>query len=194
MKNVGFITFLVVLTLWSCTTDAAEKVNINTPDTPIEADFSELDTSDMQSISLLAYDLSLSIKVPIVATATGAEIQPEIIHDDGDYLWYVKIGEHFNLVIEDYANEFGKVLKHQKDLEAQTSVFKVTYIEKSPSLIFYKRELVNENGGLPTYHCYGEIEIDGYNYVLRTESFGAYEIVVKDMVQSIKTAKPIKQA
>ncbi|MFK8045651.1 MAG: hypothetical protein AB8B72_09155 [Crocinitomicaceae bacterium] len=194
MKNVGFITFLVMLFLWSCKSGTVEDVNINTTDITVEADFSELDTSDMQSISLLDYDLNLSIKVPIVATAAGAEIQPEIMHDDGDYLWYIKIGEYFNLVIEDYANEFGKVLKHQRDLEGQSNVFKITYIEKSSNLIFYKRELINENGGLPTYHCYSEIEIDGYNYVLRTESFGGYELVVKDMVLSIKTAKPVMQS
>ena len=50
---------------------------------------------------------------------------------------------------------------------------------------------IDDNGGKVTYHCFGEIEIDGYNYVLRSEKIGGYKQVIRDMVLSIKTAQPI---
>ena len=84
-----------------------------------------------------------------------------------------------------------KVLGFQKRLEAQKDVFKVTYLIETPHLIFYKRELIKDNGGLPTFHCFAEISIDGYNYVMRSETFGGYEQVIEDMVLSIKTAHPV---
>lgn len=153
-----------------------------------------LDTADMQQLSLLAYDLNLKIKVPMVASAAGTEIVPVIEHDDGDYLWYIRIGEYFQLVIEDYAKEFNKVREHEQQLADQKNVFEVTYLEKTAHLVFYKQILINDNGGLPTYHCFGEITIDGYNYVLRSDKFGGYEPVIRDMVQSIKTAKRVAQS
>ncbi|MDX1349103.1 MAG: hypothetical protein R3279_02585 [Putridiphycobacter sp.] len=191
MKNVWSILLLVGLLVPSCrntndSTNSSSNAQLDEVYT-----FSDLDTSDMQNISLVEYDLNMSIKLPVVATATGAEIKPIIQHIDGDYLWFISIGEQFKLVIEDYAKEFNKVQWFQKRLDAQKDVFAVTYLVKEPHLLFYKRELVAGNGGKPTYHCFSELEIDGYNYVLRSSEFGGHEQVIKDMVVSIKTARPI---
>ena len=191
MMKIIILSFLAVIILLSCRNDGKSSSEIETQVNSVDTTYIDLDSADMQSISLSDYNLNLTLMVPIVATASGTEIEPEIEHVDGDYLWFINIGEHFRLVIEDYAKEFHKVLLHQKRLEEQKSVFTVTYLQKEPHLVFYKRELVDNNGGLPSYHCYAEIEVDGYNFVLRSETYGGYEQVIRDMVTSIKTAHPI---
>ncbi|MFK8038577.1 MAG: hypothetical protein AB8B74_09835 [Crocinitomicaceae bacterium] len=191
MKNL-FVTFTLVFVLvLSCTNNSNKKALVDDFVDTADTGFVLLDTADMQQLSLKEYDLNLTIKVPLVASSSGTEILPVIEHDDGDYLWYIRIGEYFNLVIEDYAKEFNKVQAHEKELADQKDVFEITYLEKLNNLLFYKRVLINDNGGLPSYHCFGEITIDGYNYVLRSEKIGGYEPVITDMVQCIKTAEPI---
>lgn len=191
MKNL-LVTFTVVFVLVvSCTNNPNGSIIVNDLVNKSDTGFVLLDTADMQLLSLKEYDLNLKIKVPVVASALGIEILPVIEHDDGDYLWYIRIGEHFNLIIEDYAKEFKKVREHQQQLLDQKDVFEITYLEKKTHLVFYKQILIADNGGTPTYHCFGEMTIDGYNYVLRSEGFGGYEPVIQDMVQCIKTATPI---
>jgi len=187
-KVLAALTVLGVLML-SCSEPSANDYNNNLK-VSIDTGFVDLDTSDMQQLSLNDFDLNLKLKVPIVSTVTGQEVLPIINHVDGDYLWYISIGEYFKLVIEDYAKEFDKVAIHKRHLEEQKTVFVTTYLEETPHLLFYKLELVNDNGGKATYHCFGEIEIDGYNYVLRSEKIGGYKQVIRDMVLSIKTAQP----
>ncbi len=194
MKRVlASLTVLGVLML-SCSEPSSTDHHNNGQDVSVDTGFIDLDTSDMQQLSLQDYDLNLKLKVPIVSTATGQEISPVIEHIDGDYLWYISIGKYFNLVIEDYAKEFDKVKTQKQNLEEQKNVFITTYLEETTHLIFYKRELINDSGGKASYHCFGEIKIDGYNYVLRSEKIGGYEQVIRDMVASIKTAEPIIQS
>lgn len=191
MKSRVTIVLMVVLLVASCSNEAPVDSQNSVAEVLADTGFVVLDTADMQTISLVEHQLNLSLKLPVVATATGLEIKPQVKHTEGDYLWYINIGEHFTLVIEDYAKEFNKVQQHKEQLKAQQDLFKISYLEEAPHLIFYKRELVDNNGGLPTFHCYAEITIDGYNYVMRTKTFGGYEPVVRDIVASIKTAKPI---
>lgn len=191
MKKIIILSFLAVIILLSCKSENKHGALEDSSVDSIDAAYSELDTTDMQNISLVDYNLNLLLKVPIVASSSGQEITPVIDHVDGDYLWYIIIGDHFKLVIEDYAKEFNKVVAHQKRLAAQKNVFTVEYLIEEPHLLFYKRELVEDNGGLPSFHCYAEVTLDGYNYVLRSVTFGGFEQVIRDMVQSIRTVRPV---
>ena len=192
MKKVLAALLVLGVLMLSCSEPSSNDDHQNDHNASYDSlGFVELDTSDMQQLFLNKYDLNLKLKVPIVSTASGQEIPAVIDHVDGDYLWYVSIGKYFKLVIEDYAKEFNKVLAHKKFLEEQKQVFTTTVLEETPHLLFYKRQLVEGNGGKVTYHCFGEIEIDGYNYVLRSEKVGGYEQVIKDMVLAIKTARPV---
>ncbi len=178
--------------VFSCT-DTKEDAGIIDKDKDL-IDYVELDSNDMSEITLSDYDLNMAILLPIVANLNGEEIKPEIVHDDGDYLWFINIGKYFHLVIEDYANEFNKVSEEKQRLLSMENIFSVEYIINRNDLIFYKRQLVEGNGGKPTYHCFGEISIEGYNYILRSEDGGSMKQIVQDMVTSIKSARAIKGA
>jgi len=150
-----------------------------------------LDYTDMNEISLLDQGLSMKIMLPEVASSTGASIEPQIEHDDGDYLWHVKIGTRFHLIIEDFGKEKDKIKNEKVRLADLDKIFVVEYMVEEPGIIMYKRTLHEDQGGKPSYHCYGETTIDGYTFVLRSQEDGSLKPIIDDMVKTIKSAKSL---
>ena len=146
---------------------------------------------DMNEFSLVPYGLNLTILLPEVESSAGTSILPEVIHEDGHYLWQLNIGKQFNLVIEDFGKEKNKVTKEKEYLIGKSDIFKYEYIIDEPEIIMYKRELHKDQGGEKSYHCYGEMEVEGYTIILRTTESGGFRAVVLDMISSIKSAKAI---
>lgn len=146
---------------------------------------------DMNEFSLTPHNLKLSIMLPEVASSTGASIEPTVKHEEGDYLWFLDIGNHFHLVIEDYGKEQNKVADEKKRLDGLSKIFKIEYTIDEPGIIMYKRELHEDQGGKASYHCYGETTVDGYTIVLRSSDDGSHKPVINDMVTTIKSAKEI---
>ncbi|MCB9224515.1 MAG: hypothetical protein R2780_09785 [Crocinitomicaceae bacterium] len=153
-----------------------------------------LDYSGMTEMSLKDQGLNIKFMLPEVASSTGASIEPLVEHDDGDYLWHVKIGTRFHLIIEDYGKEKDKVANEKARLGDLNKIFVVEYLVDEPNLIMYKRTLHEEQGGQPSYHCYGETVIDGYTYVLRSQEDGNLKPIIDDMVKTIRSAKPLEAA
>ena len=189
MKNF-FIALVMSCGLVLSCTETKDNADANA-DKNNDLGYVELDSFDMNEVTLENYDLKLSLMLPIVASVSGTEISPEIIHDDGDYLWFINIGKYFHLVIEDYAMEFNKVAEEKKRLASKSDIFKIDYLINNNHLIFYKRELIDKHGGKPTYHCFGEVKIEGYNYILRSEESGSFKQIIQDMVTTIKSAKEV---
>ncbi|MGV6862364.1 MAG: hypothetical protein ACWA41_11370 [Putridiphycobacter sp.] len=150
--------------------------------------------SDMNEMNLSDQGLNMSFMLPEVASSTGASIEPTITHDDGDYFWFLDIGNHFHLVIEDYGKEKNKVAEKKKELEGLKDIFVIEYKIDEPNLIMYKRSLHEGQGGKATYHCYGETTIDGYTYVLHSSEDGGLKPVIDDMVTTIRSVKEVKPA
>jgi len=143
----------------------------------------------MNEISLKEYALNMCIMLPEVASSTGASIEPAINHEEGDYLWDVKIGTRFHLIIEDFGKEKDKVTNEKKRLKDLEKIFNVEYLTDDASIIMYKRTLHEGQGGKPSYHCYGEAIIDGYTYVLRSQEDGSLKPIIEDMEKTIQSAK-----
>jgi hypothetical protein len=153
-----------------------------------------LDFSDMDEISIVPQGLNMKLMLPSVASSTGASIDPKITHDEGDYLWYITIGPRFELIIEDFGKESNKVSEEKNRLGKLAGIFDIEFIVDEPSLIMYKRTLHEGQGGKASYHCFGELMIDGYNYVLRSEDEGALKPIIEDMVMTIRSAKPVSES
>lgn len=188
MKKVFILASLSLWLLASCggsgeTTETAES-----------GDTSTVDFSDMDEMSLQSEGLNMKIMLPNVASSTGASIEPTVEHFDGDYLWDVKIGNQFHLIIEDFGKEQNKVAEEKKRIEGLNKIFRVEYVVDEPKVIMYKRELHEGQGGKTTYHCYGETVIDGYTYVLRSHEDGNFKPIIEDMVKTIRSAKQIEKA
>lgn len=191
MKQLLIFAVFPALFLGSCggsDGDGDETIE-DTVDTTVDVDF-----MDMNEMSLKSEGLNMVIMLPEVASTTGASIEPLVEHDDGDYLWNVNIGAHFHLIIEDFGKEKNKVANEKKRLADLDKIFVIEYITDEPNLIMYKRTLHEGQGGKPTYHCFGEITIDGYTFVLRSEQEGSFKPIIDDMVKTIRSAKPIEES
>lgn len=189
MKRILMLAIFPTLLLASC--GGGEEQDGGTVENGVNT--TGVDFTDMNEISLKSEGLNMKIMLPEVASSTGASIEPLIEHVDGDYLWHVKIGSRFHLVIEDYGKEKNKVANEKKRLEDLSDIFIVEYIVDEPNLIMYKRTLHEGQGGKPSYHCYGETTIDGYTYVLRSQEDGSLKPIIDDMVKTIRSAKPVDQ-
>lgn len=153
-----------------------------------------LDYSGMNEMSLKDHGLNMKIMLPEVASSTGASIEALVEHDDGDYLWHVKIGTRFHLVIEDFGKEKDKVANEKARLADLEKIFIVEYLVEEPTLVMYKRTLHEEQGGKPSFHVYGETTVDGYTYVLRSQEDGSLKPIIDDMMKTIKSAKSVDVA
>lgn len=187
MKRIFLFPIVAVMMFASC--GGSEETTEETNET-----IDTLDYADMNEISLKEHGLNMKIMLPEVASSTGASIEPKIEHDDGDYLWHVKIGTRFHLVIEDFGKEKNKVAGEKERLGDLDKIFVTEYLIDEPNLIMYKRTLHEDQGGKPSFHCYGETTIDGYIYVLRSQSDGSLKPIIDDMVKTIKSAKPVTES
>ena len=191
MKRLFLFLFLTVVLITSCENEHSK--DSDTKDSVENSDLENLGDTDMNEFSFASYGLNLSILLPEVASHTGASIQPTVTHDDGDFIWNLDIGNNFKLVIEDFGREKNKIIEEKKYLEGQKEIFLFDFIIDEPKVIMYKRELHADQGGKKSYHCYGEMKVDGYTIVIRTNSDGGFKPVVLDMVTIIKSAKEIKK-
>lgn len=184
--------FLSLLAFTFFITSCGDSVEpVSETDQNENIDLESLGALDMNEFSFVPYGLNLTILLPEVASSTGASIAPEVIHEDGDYLWYLNIGKQFQLVIEDFGKEKNKVAEEKEYLSGLTDIFQFEYIIDEPTIIMYKRELHKDQGGKKSYHCYGEMEVEGYTIILRTTENGGFKPVVADMVSTIKSAKTV---
>jgi len=191
MKTKHLLSVLILgLFIYSCGGDNSNKDENTDENSEIEV----IGESDMNQISLSDYGLNMTLMLPEVASSTGNSIEPSITHEDGDYFWFLDIGNHFHLVIEDFGKETNKVTEKKKELEDLKDIFVIEYLIEEPNLIMYKRALHEGQGGKPSYHCYGETTIDGYTFVLHSADEGGLKPVIDDMVTTIKSAKEIKPA
>ncbi|MFT5819926.1 MAG: hypothetical protein ACI8ZM_001151 [Crocinitomix sp.] len=189
MKKIVLLFAFLPLLMTSC----GGSETTEGPDGTDSLNTTTLDFSDMNEISLVPHGLNMKMMLPSVASSTGASIDAKIIHDEGDYLWSITIGPRFELIIEDFGKEMNKVTEEKKRLTELVNIFDVEYLVDEPALFMYKRTLHEGQGGKASYHCFGEVIIDGYNYVMRSNDEGALKPIIEDMVMTIRSAKPVSE-
>lgn len=177
------LVFSAVLTSCGGNSGVDDDANKNLTDS--------LNFVDMNAISLKEHGLNMILMLPEVASSTGASIEPKVDHDQGDYIWKISIGARFELIIEDYGKETAKVANEKKRLKDLSNIFDIEILLDETNLIMYKRTLHEGKGGKPSYHCYGETNIDGFTYVLRSNDEGALKPIIEDMVTTIRSANTV---
>ncbi|WP_070138374.1 hypothetical protein [Crocinitomix algicola] len=186
MKNTVFALLITPILLSACGGAADDHTEEN-----VKTDTVSLDFSDMKAFSFEDYGLDLEVLLPQVESSTGNSIDPTVDHEDGDYLWYLSIGPRFNLVVEDFGKDFDKVKNEKDRLDDLSDIFVVEYLVDEPNLIMYRRTLHKDQGGTKSYHCYGEVKIGDYNYVLKSQDEGGLKPIIEDMVMTIRSAKSL---
>lgn len=158
------------------------------------------DYYEFKGVSLKEYDIPAMIMLPDETANIGASTRPEIIHNDGDFIWDINVGPNFELHIEDYGDYTDMVEYKKKELKEQ-EIFKINYLVDEKDLIVYERTLIVKGSkkASPTvgvkhksYHVYGQKIINGITYELRSRDEGYEKMIIELMAKSIKSFKQNK--
>lgn len=153
---------------------------------------------EFQDFILSSYEIPAIISLPDETADIGASTKPEVIHTESDYQWDVKIGQNFEIHIEDCA-EVADLVKEKKEQLADRTFYNIKYIIDEKDLIMYERTLVvkGTDNASPTvgyehtsYHVYGQKKLDKIYYELRSNEDGYNRTIIDLMVKSIKSFRP----
>ncbi|HIP32398.1 MAG TPA: hypothetical protein EYG86_06535 [Crocinitomicaceae bacterium] len=192
--------FLVVISVFCGSvllSSCEDKPNIDETDVEVNDDYYEF-----QDFNLAQYDIPAMISLPDETANIGASTKPEVIHTESDIKWTLKVGQNFELEIEDYADVTDLIEVEKKEL-ADKDFYKINYIIDEKDLILYERTLVvkGTDNASPTvgvehksYHVYGQKIVNGLTYELSSREEGYEKMIIELMAKSIKSFKPIKKS
>ncbi len=149
-----------------------------------------IDYSDMETLDLSEHQLPAKIKIPQITGEEGAVMPIEVIHEEDDFIWEIRIGEEgekFRLVIEDMAAMEGDVIADHKRI-IEGTIYDVEYIIDESYLIMYKQMIEGEASVDPRFGVCGVVEIDGYPFKLYSSDQTDFrKPQVEDMMRSIRS-------
>lgn len=161
---------------------------------------SEDEYYEFQGLSLKDYGVPGMIMLPDETANIGASTKPEVVHNDGDFIWDIFVGPNFELHIEDYGDYTDLVEYKKKELKDQ-EVFKINYLVNEKDLIVYESNLIvrGTKQASPTvgvkhksYHVYAQKIINGITYELRSRDEGYERMIIDLMAKSIRSFKSIE--
>lgn len=154
---------------------------------------------EFQGLKLEQYGLPAMIMLPDETANIGASTKPEVVHNDGDFIWDIFVGPNFELHIEDYGDYTDLVDYKRKELSTQ-DVFKISYLVDEKDLIVYESTLIvrgskeaSPSVGVKhkSFHVYAQRIINGITYELRSRDEGYGRMIINLMTKSIRSFKPI---
>ena len=148
-------------------------------------------------INIKKHGIMATIMLPNETAGIGTAEIPEVIHVDSDFRWELKVGSTFSLFIEDFGVNNTLINKMTEKLKAQSNVYTINYITKSPRLLVYEKTIKKRestsNKQKKTYHIYGQKKIDNIIYEIKNSYNGNSKDVVLYMQKSIGSIKSIKK-
>lgn len=183
--------FIVLLFLNSCSGNDNEASQ-----TPI----SNEEYYEFKGLSLKGSDIPAMIMLPDETANIGASTTPEILHNEGDFIWDILVGPNFELHIEDYGDYTDLVEYKKKELKEQ-DVFNIRYLVDEKDLIVFESVLIvrGSKEASPTvgvkhksYHVYAQKVINEITYELRSRDEGYEKMIIELMAKSIRSFKPIQ--
>ncbi len=193
-KTLLLSSFLAVGAMFvSCGGDTDET---GTDEIVVDDDYYEF-----QDFNLSDFDIDGYIKLPDETANIGASTKPEVMHPE-DHLWSIRIGPNFTVLIEDYGDISDLVAEEKKRL-ADLEFFKVKYLIEEDDMILYERVLMvdgNEKASPTvgvehrTYHVYGQRNINGINYELKSRAEGFEKNIIELVGKSIKSLRSTKES
>lgn len=191
-NKISFILYVILyLILNSCNNDQSTQMSENQK---IIDDYYQF-----QELSLENHDIPAYISLPDETANIGASTKPIINHIKDDIKWSIKIGENFELLIEDYGYIDDLVEVKKKELSEQT-FFQVNYLIDEPNLILYERTLLvkgidkaSPNVGVEhkSFHIYASKVINGITYEFKSREDGNEKIIVELIAKAVKSINSI---
>ncbi len=159
-----------------------------------------------KGFSLKPYDIPVMIMLPDETSDIGASTKPEIIHEEDDFKWELKLGfegpngSNYHMCIDDWGDYTDMVETRKKELK-ELDFYKIRYIIDEKDFILYEQTLMAK--GKPeaddkvfkshkSYHVYAQKVIDGVTYVFRSSDDGFIKSYIELMAKSIKSVKQLK--
>ena len=156
------------------------------------------DYYEFQDFILSDFEIPAIISLPDETANIGASTKPEVDHIGTDIKWTINVGQNFQLLIEDYA-DLTDLIEVEKKSMKEKDFYKINYIIDEPDLILYERvlDVKGMDNASPTvgvehrsFHVYGQKEINGITYELRSRPEGYEKVIIELMAKSIKSFKP----
>ncbi len=191
-KFIIYSLFISCLTLTACS-NSDENSNEQVIDEAL-LDFNEF--------SLKEYDIPATILLPDETSNVGASTKVEVNHTEGDFMWDLKIGPNFELVINDWGDDkeiLNAELKKLNDLE----FYNVKFLKKTPNTLIYERTLkvdgkknASNKVGVEhkTFHLFMTKVINEIIYVFETRDAGSTKEIVELQEKCINSIKETNKA
>lgn len=134
---------------------------------------------NLKKTDLSEYELPFVIQTEKIKDENGSFLNIDVTHEDGELDWILKLGNSFNLVIEDWGDEKlnpKEEVKRQQELEQH---FDYNYIKEESNYVVYSKSIPGDT--LNTQHYFYSItEVEeGYYYAIKSnpsESFTLKQI------------------
>jgi hypothetical protein len=155
---------------------------------------------DFNKFSLKPYDIPATILLPDETSNIGASTKVEVTHTEGDFLWDLKVGPNFELVINDWGTDKEILNAEVKKLKS-LDFYNVKFIKKTPTTLVYERRLnVNGKKNAPknvgiehkSYHLFMTKTIHNIIYTFETNDGGSRKEIVELQEKCINSINEIK--
>lgn len=186
----AYLAFVFFFALAACS--GSDKVS--------KEEGSEDEYYEFKGLSLKEFSIPAMIMLPDETANIGASTKPEVVHNDGDFVWDIYVGPNFELHIEDYGDYNDLVEYKKKELKKQ-EFFKINYLVDEKDMIVYESTLMvrGSKEASPTvgvkhksFHVYAQKTINGITYELRSRDEGYEKVIIDLMAKSVKSFSPVK--
>ena len=157
-------TFLLLasisIVLVSCSGDATEQIKNERK--------KQIDFSRFSPFNLRPYGINVDIQLPDSTTVYGNSNTWRVEHELDEFDWKIILADDFKILIEDWGQENG-IAHYSQQIEANE---KAEVLEKSDSFLSYRLYVSDSNKELTKTHLFQQVNIDGIEYVFRTDIDG----------------------
>ena len=187
--------FCYISSLFACLLMVACSRNVPKQNSVKNDAFDDKEMLDFVPFNLIQYGIPAVMMLPDETSNIGAVTKPEVIHLDNDFKWKIKVGQQFQILIEDYGDYSNLVDIKRKELRDQT-IFKIRYLQNEKDIIVFEKTLLVKGAkkaplklGLThrSYHVYGQKKIGNITYELKCDDNGEEEFVIKLMAKTINS-------
>ena len=176
-KFIIYSLFISCLTLTACSnsSDSKEQEGID------EA------LLDFNKFSLKSFDIPATILLPDETSNIGASTKVEVTHTEGDFLWDLKVGPNFELVINDWGND-KEILNAEVKKLKNLDFYNVKFLKKTATTLLYERTLnvdgkknASKNVGIEhkSYHLFMTKTIQNIIYTFETNDGGSTKEIIE---------------
>lgn len=169
MKKMLMLLALPALLLTACGEEAGETTDETTSE-------GEISTEGMVELDLGEHGLPLKLMVPVEShPTTGDPLAATVEAYPDDFIWHVRVGEKFHLIIEDMGDSENHIAGVKAEHASVNNIYDISYVVDDADAILWAQTipgsgLEDGKGNLKAfYHVQVFKTIDGIAYQVYTD-------------------------